>query len=280
MIENIEQTLTSFRTPFWHLEKRWYVAYDHGFLFSIPKFAPTYVYNTYNPQHFTAPDQTFLYRNITKLYVSEPERLDPHNFEHIEMLAFGQNAFTDILSSTSNTSQEQYMTISISDKKQLLTFYLYAKPLCHKLSLVVDLTLEFIDNLSGKRFNQIRTLEIHSTNPVTRFVIEEILRIFPWVECLHISSITSKNDMIRLIDGFKYLSKASFIIKTSFTKSERNWFDNPELAISGVRRLKKNTFTSRLNRSSQTSSSCSVSVWINTQVSFVMRQFCFIQFLI
>jgi hypothetical protein len=143
-------------------------------------------------------------------------------------------------------------------------------PRCHKLSLVVDLTLEFIDKLSGKRFEQIRTLEIHSANPVTRFVIEEVLRIFPRVECLHISSITSNNDRIRLIDGFKYLSKASFIIQSNFIESERNWFDDPKLAVGGVRRLKKNAFTCRFNRSTRRSSSSSFSIWINRQVSFII----------
>jgi hypothetical protein len=269
-LKNIEQILDSFCTSFWLQEKRWYVAYDGGFLFSIPKFAPTCIFNTYNPQYFTAPDQTFFYKNITKLDISESGRLDIHNFERVEMLEFRCDTSTDISSRLFNIRREQYMNLSLSNSIQLLMFYLRRTPRCHKLSLVVDLTLEFIDKLSGKRFEQIRTLEIHSTNPVTRFVIEEILRIFPRVECLHMSSITSNKDMIRLIDGFKYLSKASFIIQSNFIESEQNWFVTPELTIRAVRRLKKNTFTCRFNHSSQNSSSSSISIWINRQVSFVI----------
>lgn len=143
-------------------------------------------------------------------------------------------------------------------------------PHCHTLSLNIDLTVELIDRLSGNRFKQIRSLEIQSSTTLTRYVLEGILHLFPRVKRLRISFINSNMDMIRLIDGFKYLSNASFTIQSNFTESERQWFRNPELSIRRVRRLKNGTFTCQCTRLSLDNSSCSVHVSINEQVSHLM----------
>ncbi len=280
IVWDIQQMLDSFRTPFWLQEKCWYVAYDDKCLFSVPKFAPKHVFTSYNPRYFTAPDETFLYNNITTLTISESAEPDIHHFNHVETLELRchrSSHLGDMFSSIFNTSRKQHGNLKSLDRISLLLHYLHTMPHCCTLSINIELTLEFIDQLSDNQFKQIRTLEFQSSTTITRYVIEGILHIFPRVERLRISYISSKMDMIRLIDGFKYLANASFMIKSNFTESERHWFYNPDLSIRGVRRLKYDTFTCRFDRSSAVRLSCSVHIWINEQVSGLMLDYYFLK---
>jgi hypothetical protein len=267
IVNNIQQMLDSFRTPFWIQEKRWYVAYHNGYLFSVPKFAPRDVFTSYNPQHFTGPNETFLYNNITKLNISVPIESIAHRFYHVKVLNFRCNTFDDKFLSLNKIIPRELTNPNSLNVIRLLLFYLPNMPHCHKLSLDAELTDDFIDKLTGNRFEQIRTLKIRCAIKITRYVIEGILRIFPRVECLHMSPIISNMDMIRLIDGFKYLSNAFFIVESKVTENELNRYHNLELSISGVPRLKNGTFTCRFSSPSVSSSSCPVNIWINTQVS-------------
>ncbi|UJR13165.1 hypothetical protein I4U23_000188 [Adineta vaga] len=69
-----------------------------------------------------------------------------------------------------------------------------------------------------------------------------------------------------LIDGFEYLSNGSFILQCSLTNMEEKlWFLQPELSISGVRRLTNGTFTCRLNRSLTDDITYEIDLWIGKQ---------------
>ncbi|CAF4747687.1 unnamed protein product [Rotaria sp. Silwood1] len=91
---------------------------------------------------------------------------------------------------------------------------------------------------------------------------------------LRVSSISSKMDMIRLIDGFKYLSDASFMINSKFGNIDRSWYFQPEKLMSDSRRLSKDAYTCRLNRLIDEQSSITIQVWIGTQTR---KPFKFIQ---
>ncbi|CAF1040550.1 unnamed protein product [Adineta steineri] len=266
-IENIEQMLNTFRTSFWLEEKCWYVAYDLLYLFSVPQYGPKHVFNDYNPQYFTVPNQTFLYRNTTEVIIRRFAFSNIHIFDHVEALHFLYNNSQNRPLTILNTQQRQDFEPNWLNCIQLLPFDLRKMPRRYKLSFTVDLTQNFIDQFRGKRYENIRSLEIFTSTKITRFIIEDILHIFPHVECLQISKINSISDMIRLIDGFKYLSNASFTIKSKFTENERNWFQNPELSIRRVRRLSNTNFTCRFYREFRHASSCTVHVWINRQTS-------------
>jgi hypothetical protein len=272
IVDDISRTLASFRTPFWLQKKCWYVAYKDGYLFSVPKFAPKHVSTFYNPQYFTAPDETFLYNNITKLIILSPIEVHTHRFAHVEMLEIPHYYIhvNYVPKASFLLSQQEERNLNALSSIPLLLYYLRKMPHCHTLTINIDLTLEFVDQLSGNRFEQIRTLEICSSTKMPRYVVEEILHPFPRVERLRISSISSYTDMIRLIDGFKYLSNACFTIEANFTERERDWFQNPELSIRGVQRLKTNSFICRFDRSSIDSSSYFVHIWINEEVSSFM----------
>ncbi|CAF1287756.1 unnamed protein product, partial [Rotaria sp. Silwood1] len=67
-----EQTLDSFRSTFWLEEKRWFVAYQEHYLFSIPYFAPSDAAIPYKSSvYFTAPDNSVIYDHVTKVVVTK-----------------------------------------------------------------------------------------------------------------------------------------------------------------------------------------------------------------
>ncbi|CAF1286855.1 unnamed protein product [Rotaria sordida] len=115
------------------------------------------------------------------------------------------------------------------------------------------------------RFEQIRTLKICTRLPRMNYFIEELLRLFPRVEHLQMSSLKWRAQMIRLIDGFPHLSNASFTVKLPYKEDEQRWYFEPELSIRGTRRLTRGTFRCRFYRSTRTSRSCDVHIWIGKQ---------------
>lgn len=272
-IINIQQMLNSFRTSFWLQVKHWYMAYDHESLFSISKFAPKYVLHSYNPRYFTAPNKNFLYNNIIQLNISTHDELAMQksygNFNNVQILKFQHRNLRYLELFLFGTNRTQYINSNLSDSIWLLSTYLHEMSHCSTLIIDTDMIPYLIDKLSKKQFKQIRTLKIRSSTSLKRPILEEILYIFPHVECLHITSIISYADMIRLIDGFKYLSNAVFTIQWKFFSYERNIFNKQELFIRGVRRLKNGTFTCRLIPSIKNNLSCSVHIWINTHVNFL-----------
>ena len=93
-------------------------------------------------------------------------------------------------------------------------------PCLSKLSINGYLTTDFIDDLQNYRTEQIRTLEINTSTKDLSYIIEGLISLFPHVERLDISIITLKKDMIRLIDGFEYLSNVLFTIQSSFVNND------------------------------------------------------------
>lgn len=152
-ISNIQQILGPFSTSFWLEEKRWYIAYDYGYLFSVPKFVPNSVHDdSYNPQHFTAPDKMLLYNSITSLIISQFPILDTDRFGHVEMLEFRRHASNDFMSILLNIVREQYTTLSPSNSIQLLLSHLHQTSRCHKLKINADIIPYLINKLSGEQF--------------------------------------------------------------------------------------------------------------------------------
>ena len=102
--------------------------------------------------------------------------------------------------------------------------------------------------------------------PLATNILSGLICLFPQIECLKMSHVYLKKDMIRSIDGFEYLSNASFIIKYLSTNIDQNWYTKPELSIYGVRRLTNGSFTCRFYNSSTNISTYEIHLWIGTQV--------------
>jgi hypothetical protein len=268
-----DQILDSFRTSFWLEEKHWYVAYNEKHLFSVPHFAPVDVIGDDGELFFstTAPDNAIIYDRIkkytSKSYVSPYVKC----YHHTETLEFdlGVHEWTRCLCGSFDLSKIQHLSLKSPIGEIPFKCCLRAMPRLHTLSIDCYLAPDFIEKIRNNRFENIRTLEIHSYILVTdiSYIIEEFFRCFPRVERLYMSYLPSRKDMTRMIDQFKYLSNASFIIESPFNQDERNWFSKPELTIREVRRLTNDNFTCRYNRFSSDTSWYQVSVWIGEQVS-------------
>ncbi|CAF3614757.1 unnamed protein product [Rotaria sp. Silwood1] len=267
-----DEILESFRTSFWLVEKRWYVAYDQGCLFTVPYFASVEVYANQLQEQipWTTSDPKLFYKQVTKINLTGLWFFNV--FHHSRTFVFEEqhnlNIIRRMFETTIDMCQIQQITLLLLIQIQLLKPYFLKMFHLYKLSVVEKIKVDSIEQIRTYRIKQIRTLEIGLSTQHTSYIIELLLRVFPNVEHLRVSSINSKMDMIRLIDGFNYLSDASFTIDSNFGNIEPRWYFEPELLMYDSRQWSKDTNTCRLNHLVGQESSITVQVWMGTQVSF------------
>jgi hypothetical protein len=280
-LDRVESILDSFRTNFWLWNKCWYVAYDNEYLFTVPHFVPKHVgVPYYPPTSSTTSDDTIYYDHIESVSIFEPRRSTLHRFRHLKELYNRCSISPKLFLSEVDLSRLEHLTLSSLDHIRSFILYLNAMPCLSKLSINGYLTTDFIEDLKDYQTEQIRILEIDNLTKDISYIIEGLIRLFPRIERLYISTIISKKDMIRLIDGFQYLSNASFTIKSSSIEKVQNWFLKPELSIRGARRLKNGTFTCRYHRLSLGKSCDKVHLWIGEQVRSKIYHFHLFKFMI
>ncbi len=251
---DVDDTLDSFRTSFWLKEKRWFVAQtqQERSVFSIPYFAQDEI-EIPEPLHIcsTAPNSTFLYNDVNKITINAAEIQHHHYFTRVETLELGSSILLKTLKSVMNLYQIKYLIIpSLND---LLIFM----PLKNKMSRLNELTIkntltiDMIERIRSYRFEQIRTLEISISSVHSDYIIEELFRLFPSIKNLKITDyVESERTMIRLIDGFKHLSNASFHVRSSSNNRESSLHQNRNTIIQHSRRLIPDNFTCRIYDSS------------------------------
>jgi len=116
-------------------------------------------------------------------------------------------------------------------------------PELRELSIENNVTSEMIERIRHYRFKEILKLEIGIASEHSDYTIEELFILFPCIQHLtYTSLIHSKQNMIHLIDGFKYLSNASFYPDLFFSRSEVKFDQNRKSIIRHSRRLTKNNF--------------------------------------
>jgi hypothetical protein len=111
------QSLDSFRSSFWLEEKRWYVAYQSGCLFSVPQFTLPENENPYQlPVYSTLPDITNIYNHVTKIFLGAPPVNNKIYFNNMKILVYRCSISFDVLSSILDPHQfEQLIVWSIND---------------------------------------------------------------------------------------------------------------------------------------------------------------------
>ena len=277
-LDRVESILESFRTHFWLSKKCWYVAYINKSLFTVPGcIRKQVVIPYYPPKDFTGPDPTIVYDYITSISIDKPRCIPLNRFRHLKNLSIWCRIAPKFFFSEIDLSRVEHLVLNSLDNIRSFILYLYAMPCLSKLTVNGHLTKDFIHNLGDYRTEQIRTLEIITSTKDLSYIIEGLIRLFPRLEHLDISKITLQKDMIRLIDGFQYLSNASFTIRSPFVRNDEKWFLKPELSIRGVRRLQEGTFTCRYIRSS---SGRELHLWIGEQVRYTITHFHLYEFLI
>jgi hypothetical protein len=243
-LNRVDRILDSFRTPFWLLTKRWYVVYDNKCLFTVPSFAPNEVYVPYYPPIYsTTPDDSMFYNNINRIIVFEPRNATLHRLHNLKELDIRCSIYPKLFFSNVDLSRVEHLKLSSLDNIRSFIIYIKAMPRLSKLSLKGNLKGDFIEHVKDYQTEH----------------------LFPLIQYLQIATINSRKDIIRLIDGFEYLSNASFTIKGLSSKIDQEWSLKPELSIRGVRRLTNGTFTCRF--SSSVLSCGEINLWIGEQVN-------------
>jgi hypothetical protein len=266
---NVDDTLDSFRTSFWLEEKRWFVAQvqEDRSVFSIPYFAPDEIEI---PERLricsTAPNGTFLYDNVDKITIKAAEIQHHHYFTLIETLELECSILLETLDSVMDLHQIKYLIIpSLND----LLIFMPLKdkiPRLNELTIKNTLTIDMIERIRSYRFEQIRKLELSISGVHSDYIIEELFRLFPSIYHLEVKDyVESERTMIRLIDGFKHLSNASFHVRSSSNDCDSSLYQNRNLIIQHSRRLIPDNFTCRIYHSSD--NHLLYNWWIDNHVS-------------
>ncbi|CAF1219603.1 unnamed protein product [Rotaria sordida] len=187
---------------------------------------------------------------------------------HIISLDVSLQGDASHIHSLSLNSQLRRLTLKIDDSSILLT---QIEQVLSKLTKLIYFELcakgdrDLANGHQWKILSEALTTFNFNSIKNMNYFIEELLRLFPYVEHLQMSSLNSRKQIIRLIDGFKYLSSASFTVKSPYNEDERRWYFDPDLSIFGTRRLSKDNFRCRVYRLTRTNSSYNVHIWIGKQ---------------
>lgn len=268
-LTDIGATFNSFLTPFWREEKHWFVGYRDNFLFSIPHFAPVHI-DSLNLSHFhsTAFDYSVIFNHLNQLTVNTFTIDNEHRFTRIKTLELKNSTLLKTVESVINLNQVEHLIVSSLDN--LLTFIPLkcTMPHLYKLTVKNSVTIDIIERIRHYRYEQILKLDISVIDLYKDYIIEELFRLFPCVQHLiYKSYIQSKQTMVRFIDGFKYLSNASFYVDVSFINRESNFCRNTNTIIQHSRRLIQNNFICRIYHSSEYNSLYNIHWWIGEHVS-------------
>jgi hypothetical protein len=256
----IEETLATFRTPYW-LEKCWFVAYEANRLFSVPYFARNHCNDTFQPPiHSTVLDDCIYLNNINYFEISQTSVDIARHFPHVHTLRLNNGVAIETLTTIIDINRIEHLILCLPIFQSLPNaFQLLCLPRLCRLSIMSS-PFPLVQQLRGNRFEQIRSLEMNSAMIFDdNFSVEQLCSIFPRVERLHVQAITTAT-MIRMIDGFKCLSNASFAFPSLPAITRDYWLVKPEWAIYGTQRLTKNTYSCGYDGSY-------LHVWISEQVS-------------
>ncbi|CAF4405235.1 unnamed protein product, partial [Rotaria socialis] len=238
-LDNVEQTLDSFRTCYWLTEKRWFVAYKRRRFFSIPYFGKTSVSMGFRRHVFsTATNDQICFDRITELESSASTAHINHYFPNVRTLKLNDVCHFKTISSIVPLNEITHLILSYwITSWTMISYCVEQMPSLHTLS-VMNNSSELLECKQSIYFKQIKTLHIDAQwpfNVIDR--IEELGRCFPSVEHLHATSHCS-SIFVRMIDGFKHLSNGSFMFTGVSEIQRKDWSVKPEWAIYGARRLR------------------------------------------
>jgi hypothetical protein len=266
---HVKRTLDSFRTPFWLEEKRWYVACQDAYLYSVPHFAPVYISIPSNSSTAsTAPDYTIIYDRINKITVEVVPTDNNYRFTQVKTLQLRCSITLEILDSFVYLNQIEYLSVSSLDDLLRFIPLEWNMPQLHELAIENTVTLDTIKRIRDYQFGQIRKLHIGISEDYVDYIIEELFCLFPHIENLiYTSRIHSQETMIHLIDRFNKLSNASFCAESCFSAVEQDFCHNPNLIIQRSRRLTQDNCTCRIYHTTNHKLPYSILWRIDEQVS-------------
>ncbi|CAF3958622.1 unnamed protein product [Rotaria magnacalcarata] len=243
-LSSIEKTLASFRTPFWLIEKQWFVAYENMSFFTIPHFLQTHANEYFQlPKHSTCLNNAIAYEHITKsIFVDKIIKPD-HRFANVHTLELrNKTANVDLtaLSAVVDLHVVKTLVLPSSIEHKNIIFLLNNMPRLENLAINTSADQDFDDffqETKHMRLENIHTLTICNQYVISNhYIASQLSHIFPRVKKLHVS-VNRLDDMIILIDGFKHLSSASFMFKSLFDNDKQDLLQKINTTINGVYRF-------------------------------------------
>ena len=250
-LENIQSTFKSFQTPFWLKEKRWFIAYHHRYLFSIPYFAPKEIdLSDRLIFHTTASDNSVIYQRVEKMTISGFTIDNKYHFPHIKTLVPNNFVTLKTLESIVDLTQVEHLTVRGLDDLLLFTSLKNQMPHLNELTVKEEVTGEMIRRIKSHQFDQIIKLTMSVSFMYHDYIREELVHVFPCIEHLTDHSlIYSEQTMIHSIDQFKHLFTVSFRRVSLYNHPEPSIVQNRSTRVQLSRRLTQRNFVCRIYRS-------------------------------
>lgn len=250
----VSEDFDSFRTSFWLEEKRWYVAYRHPCLFSVPHFCATSAdKNDVLPLYSTVPDNNIFYQCIDTLDLLEDRDDGKHYFTHVQTLSLRYLILLSTVEKIVNLSRVQHLILYSSMKHFPIMDIINKMPNLRQISIRNKLQ-DFLQQIRSETIEKTRILEIGNHHRNTdNYSIDKLCIVFPNIEHLHVEHKCSIVQILHFLDRFKHLSTASFQYK-SLNDHDDDRMQTYRLKIQSIldqiRPLPRLKSTYRFNRSS------------------------------
>ena len=199
----------------------------------------------------TISDYTIIYDRVNKITVDTVSIENSYRFNHVKTLELKCSLSLGNLASIINLNQIKHLSITSLDKLLEPNLVKYQVPQLDELTITECITLNTINQIRGCRYDQIRKLEISEIGEHWDDIINELFCLFPRVEhFIYMKPNKTKAIIVRLIDGFQYLSLATFYGDSSFSRNELKFCRNPNSIIHHAKTLTKGSFTCQVYHSS------------------------------
>ena len=226
-IAGIQNLLSSFSSPFWLMEKRWFIAieWEQRLIYSVPRFSCESTDPNFRPPiRCTAPDETIFYDHITALAVwGQPT----HRFARVQELWLIDNPGELDLEATIDINWVQRMVV-VASKADLspTTLVDLIQKMPHLTDIqFLDLPTSFVEEKASiTAVEQIRSLEF-TRDYQSLECFELFNRLFPRLQRLRVK-IQSEQDLQQILHVFSpRLSIVSFDFNPTRVSVTRPWLE-------------------------------------------------------
>jgi hypothetical protein len=205
---------------------------------------------------------------VNKIIIKAAEIKNNYYFTHVQTLEleFGCTISLRNIQLALDLNRVEHLIVSSVDNLLLFMPLKCTMPQLYKLTFKKCNIAYGIEQIRPHSFEQILELRLRDFGTFTDGIVKELFRLFPFVQRLEVEHYTlAERTMICLIDGFKYLSNASFLGITSFVDRESSLYQNADGIIEYSQRLTHNNLTCRIYRTSD--DRVSYHWWIDEHVS-------------
>ena len=229
-----ESAIESFQTPFWLKEKRWYVAYQSGWIYTVPFLPSLEATSSRHPPMIPTLDDAIT--NFT-LDSDRPDRLN-----HVKTLTLRVPLPADRVMTIVNLDSVERLILPTWTTLSLFAALLPLATHLTRVSMHGQFASAVIQSVGEQTFEQIRALDLTFCYSAEIQISVKLSRIFPRVTYLNIASIESMMHIVHLVDCFRYLSNGVFGISSLYTKNRQSDQEQIQSQINTKRASNNETF--------------------------------------